>query len=145
MRTFTITVLLITSLFVTVSCTAKPAQVSYEDGTYRGGFIDGNVQQVSLEFSLKNNVVTKAGFRHLEYGRINYRTSEEPVIQGLRGQYQQLLDYLIGKDIRTGLKDLYQPGSIVTENVDAFSGATLRAGKVISSIRDALNRGVYSY
>ena len=145
MRTFTITALLITALFVAVSCTAKPAQASYEDGTYRGVFIDNNVQQVGVEFTLKDNVVTKAGFRHLEYRRINYRTSEDPLIQGMRGQYQQLLDYLVGKDIRTSLKDLYQSGSIVTENVDAFSGATLRAGKVISAVRDGLNRGVYSY
>jgi hypothetical protein len=59
----------------------------------------------------------------------------------LAAEYKSLIDHLIGKDIRDSLSDLYKPGTIV----DAASGATLRAGKVISAIRDALNRGVYSY
>lgn len=40
---------------------------------------------------------------------------------------------------------MYEPGDIVKEEVDGFTGATIRAGKIISAVRDGLNRGVYSY
>ncbi|MCG5517296.1 MULTISPECIES: FMN-binding protein [Ectothiorhodospira] len=45
------------------------------------------------------------------------------------------------------IPELYSPGEVVTENaeVDGFTSATIRSSKVISAIRDALNRGVYSY
>ena len=80
------------------------------------------------------------------HGGKDYRTEkEDPVIIGLREQHETLAKYLIGKDIRVSLGDLYEPGNIVTGTVDTYTGATIRAGKVISAIRDGLNRGVYRY
>lgn len=129
---------------------------SYEDGVYRGGY--GEVEnQVFIEFVLKSNKVERIAFRNLAYRGIDYRTSTDETVKALSGQYQMLINYLVGKDIRTALQDLYKPGNIVTtpvktktgnpvrSNADTFSGATLRSGKIISAIRDALNRGVYSY
>lgn len=36
-------------------------------------------------------------------------------------------------------------GELVTLEVDGYSGATIRANKIISAIRDALNRGPYQW
>jgi hypothetical protein len=139
----------------------KPFQVSYEDGTYRGMYADGGGMQVALEFELESNIVKKIGFRHLFYRNIDYRTTNtytpHPTVQGIEDQYKDLLRHLLHQDIRDALQDLYQPKDIVQENAvvqwtegspigasgDSFTGATVRAGKVISAIRDGLNRGVY--
>lgn len=128
--------------------------ISYEDGTYRGIFADSGEFQVSIQFKLTNNIVSAVSFRQLGYSGVNYRTSQDPKIVALRKQHEDLANYLEGKDIRESLKDLYTPGNIVDnvsvpkangEGVDVLTGATLRAGKIISAVRDALNRGVYSY
>ncbi|AKL97255.1 copper amine oxidase [Clostridium aceticum] len=119
---------------------------NYENGTYRGIFADRGDIQVSVEFKLENNIVTDINFRQLYHGGKDYRTEkEDQVMIGLREQHEQLIQHLVGKDIRESLHHLYEPGNIVTEDVDTFTGATLRAGKIISAVRDALNRGVYKY
>ena len=118
----------------------------YENGTYRGAFLDGGYMQVSIELKLENNIVKSISFRHMEYKGINYLTEKEnKTIIGLKTQYQQLAEHLKEKDITIALSDLYKPANIVVEKVDAVSAATMRSSKVISAIRDALNRGVYSY
>ena len=125
---------------------APAGDKDYEDGTYRGIFADRGDIQVALQFTLEDNVVTAISFRQLYHSGIDYLTSKEySTVQGIREQHQALIDYLIGKDVRQALNDLYSPGEIVTEDVDGFTGATLRSGKVISAIRDGLNRGVYRY
>ncbi|KAB3527289.1 FMN-binding protein [Alkaliphilus serpentinus] len=119
---------------------------NYEDGIYRGAYVDGGYRQVGVEFKLENNIVTSFSLKHLEYKGINYiNEKENQTIVGLREQYDQLANYLIGKDIQESLMNLYKPGEIVTNQVDTFTGATIRSGKIISATRDALNRGVYSY
>lgn len=120
--------------------------VNYEDGTYRGMFADRGDIQVAVAFKLENNIVQSISFRQLYHNETDYRTEkEDPKIIGIRTQYEESVNYLIGKDIRENLNDLYSPGEIVSTEVDAMTGATIRSGKVISAIRDALNRGVYSY
>ena len=124
----------------------KTNPISYENGTYKGAFIDGGYMQVGVEFKLEDNIVKSFALKHLEYKGINYtKEKEDKTVLGIKDQYDKLAEYLVGKDIRMALKDLYKPGEIVTESVDAFTGATIRSGKVISSTRDALNRGVYKY
>jgi spore coat assembly protein SafA len=121
----------------------------YEDGTYRGVFVDGGKQQVGVEFKLKNNVVTDISFRTLLYGNTDYRAEKtDPKILAYTEQYNELISYLKGKDIRSALEELYKPSTIVSDKtigVDSLTGATLRSGKVVSAINDGLNRGVYSY
>lgn len=125
---------------------AKKYSQSYENGTYRGIFADRGDIQVAVEFKLEDNKVTDINYRQLFYSGIDYRTEKDDLkIMGIRRQHETLAKYLVGKDIRVQLVDLYQPGNIVTERVDTYTGATIRAGKVISAIRDALNRGVYRY
>lgn len=119
---------------------------SFENGTYRGMFADRGDIQVSVEFKLEDNIVTSINFRQLFHSGKDYRTEKEDATMiGLREQHEALINHLVGKDVRTALNDLYTPGNIVTEDVDVFTGATLRSGKIISAIRDGLNRGIYKY
>lgn len=141
-----------TSSVTDVKTVPAPVAISnptYKDGTYRGIFMDSGEQQVGIQFKLKNNIVTEASFRVLAYKGIDYKSeSADEKIKALNSQYIELLNYLIGKDISISLEDLYSPANIVssqTVGVDTLSGATIRNGKVISAIRDGLNRGVYSY
>ena len=119
-------------------------EVGYEDGTYRGAFIDRDAVQVNVQFTLEDNIITSIGYRHLAHRGIDYLEPEDEMTEALKDQHEQILDYLEGKDIRDTLVDLYEPGDFV-EDVDGFSGATIRANKVISAVRDGLNRGVYIY
>lgn len=118
---------------------------AHEDGNYRGIFADGDAIQVNIEFTLRDGLVTDASFRHLRRDEnYNLDATEEPyklVVQ----QYHEALNHLVGKKLEDHLGDLYEPGSIVTVEVDGYSGATIRSNKLISAIRDALNRGPYSY
>ncbi|MCW3489053.1 FMN-binding protein [Dethiobacter alkaliphilus] len=116
--------------------------LNYDDGTYRGVFIDRDEVQVNVQFALTGNTVDEISFRHLAYGGTDYRTSEDETIQAIYQQYVEAAEHLIGNDIRETLPDLYTPDFV--EDVDGFSGATIRANKIISAVRDALNRGVYS-
>ncbi len=124
---------------------AVPKVMSYEDGTYRGVFIDKDDVEINVEFTLAHGTVTAARFRHLRHaGGWTLDAEAEPVVSVVR-QYQEALAYLVGKDLRVHLPDLYHPGNIVNLDVDGFSGATIRGAKIISAIRDGLNRGVYRY
>ncbi|MCK8817216.1 FMN-binding protein [Natroniella sulfidigena] len=123
----------------------EAASWTYEDANYRGTFSDRGVDQVSVQISLEDNIVTDLTYRHLYHGGTDYRELEEgDSLYGIVEQFEQVADYLEGEDVRTALEDLHEPGEFV-EDVDVASGATLRANKVISAVRDALNRGAYSY
>ncbi len=142
-----LTALLFSTVFVLMFAGHAPAgNDSYQDGTYRGIFADRGDIQVSLQFTLEDNKVTVASFRELYHSGIDYLTTKDyATVQGIREQHQALIDYLKGKDIRHSLDDLYNPGEIATKDVDGFTGATLRSGKIISAVRDGLNRGIYRY
>lgn len=116
---------------------------SYEDGVYRGTYGDDGVQQVSIQFSLKDNIVSNLSYRWLYYKGNDYRQMKSgdnlyPVVI----QHQQILDYLHGKPLEA-IYDLHNSKENVMENIDGFSGATVRANKVFSAMMDGLNRGVY--
>lgn len=117
---------------------------NYLEGTYRGNFIDRGQIQVSLQFRLENGHIKAMSYRHLFYGDENYLTMEEgaelyPVLR----QYQQIIERLDGAPLNAIFR-LYQPENVV-DDIDGYSGATLRGAKVLSAIRDGLNRGVYSW
>ncbi len=123
----------------------SPVIAVYEDGTYRGGFMDLGTIQINLQFTLADGVVTDAEFRHLRRDDDYYLGTEIEPYRSVVAQYQEALDYLVGKNLSDHLEDLYRPGDFVTTEVDGYSGATIRSNKIISAVRDALNRGVYSY
>ena len=135
-----------------VSCTdVKPAfdnmeTYAYEDGTYRGSFIDRGLIQVNVQFILVDGVIKEATFRHLQgIEPPYYLENEEEPYKSVIQQYEEALQYLVGKPLSDHLVHLYEPGDLVQTEVDGYTGATIRSGKIISAIRDALSRGVYRY
>lgn len=114
------------------------------DGHYRGVFIDRGIIQVNITFDLEDGRFTRLAFRHLAYRDDDYLAMEEgealyPVLQ----QHRQILERLEGEPV-TAIFALYEPERLA-DDIDGYSGATLRGAKLISAIRDALNRGVYSW
>ncbi len=137
-----------TAVFALTACNgeATPEEVSYEDGRYRGIYVDRDEVQVVVQFDIEDNIVTGISFRWLAYNGLDYRASENETIIAVTAQHQEAIDYLVGKDIREALVDLYTPGDLDIDDVsDALTGATIRSNKIVSAVRDALNRGVYSY
>ena len=112
----------------------------YPDGTYRGAYIDPT--NIEVEFTLKDNQFTEINFRALGYRGVDYLKSEEAAVMGIAKQFEEIAAYLVGKDV-SALKDLYYPENIA-KDTDTFTAATMRSGKLISSINDGLNRGLYS-
>ena len=123
---------------------APPAPVyQYDNGRYRGTYGDSGEQQVSIQFDLTNDVISNVSFRHLFYNGVNFRTAAEGSVEyPVRLQHQQIAEYLEGKSIDT-IAELRSPGSFV-QDVDGYSGATIRGSKLYSAMRDALNRGLYT-
>ena len=98
----------------------------YPDGTYRGAFI--NPAELDVSFEVKNNK-----FVSFEFNSIGYKDEN-----GQSNQYQELADYLVGKEV-WDLKPLYKPNEIIKD----FDKSNVDSGKLISAINDGLNRGVY--
>jgi uncharacterized protein with FMN-binding domain/predicted heme/steroid binding protein len=117
---------------------------TYLDGRYRGMFSDRGYIQINIQFDLRDHHLHNISFRHLKYGDVDFlRLEEHEELYAVMRQHRQIVDYLEGRHL-TAMFDLYAPENVV-DDVDAFTGATLRGGKVISAIRDALNRGVYQW
>jgi len=121
------------------------SQEGFQDGTYRGTYVDTDSIQVALEFRLKDGIVTEFEFRYLKRDEDYFIGTEEEPYRSVIAQYQELVDHLVGRDLSERLSDLYYPEDIIQTSVDGYTSATVRSSKIISAIRDALNRGVYSY
>lgn len=114
----------------------------YENGTYRGSYVDGDVNQISIEFVLKDQKFESIKYRALSYKGENYLDEAATgAVKAIREQYQQAADALIGKPI-SDINILYKPDDVV-KDVDTVTGATLRTGKLISALWDGLNRHPY--
>ncbi len=126
------------------SSSSTPAKTGYRDGTYRGAYVEGGTNQVGIQFTLDDNIIREIAFRSLTYKGVDYLAEDaDETTKKLAAQHQELIDYLVGKDITNGIDELYTPEKIATD-VDAFTAATMRSGKVISAINDALNRDAYA-
>ena len=121
-----------------------PEETIPEDGTYRGIFGDGPDIQVNVQLNIENGIVQETSFRHLKRDENYHLDTEEEPYKSVVNQYKEALVYLEGKEIST-LKNLYEPENVVTTEVDGYTSATIRSSKIISAVRDALNRGVYRY
>lgn len=115
----------------------------YEDGTYRGSYVDGDVNQISIEFVIKNQKFESIKYRALAYKGADYLDEAATgVIKAVREQYQQAADALIGKSV-SDINILYNPTDVATD-IDTVTSATLRTGKLISALWDGLNRHPYA-
>ena len=122
---------------------ALPASAQdYPDGIYRGFYYDGGIEQISIQFELKDGKFTSLVYRGVKYKDGDYMSTDASDAQkAILYQYRQLADYLIGKDI-SAIDDLYSPYDIV-EDLDAVTTATMKSGKLISALWDGLNRRPY--
>lgn len=131
--------------------TRPPAKVllglapgTYLDGIYRGHFSDRGEMQVSIQFHLRDHHLYEVELRHLAYAGVDYlKLSEQESLYPVLLQYRQGIAHLQGQPL-SRLFDLYEPGQVV-QDYDGLTGATLRGSKIISTVRDALNRGVYQW
>ncbi len=112
------------------------------DGIYRGFYYDDGIEQIAIEFEVKDNKFDDIEFRSLNYKDGNYLADNASDIQKqVADQYEEAIDYLEGKKV-TAINDLYEPGKLV-KDMDTVTGATLRSGKLVSAFHDAFCRGVY--
>ena len=128
--------------FKLVDTTKLPVAEPYGDGTYRGVYMEDGGEQVALELTLRDNCFESISYRTLQYRGEDYLSEDaSDAMKGVAAQFEALLHYLTGKPV-SAVNDLYRPGEIAPD-VDGFSGATIRAPKVISAIWDALGRRAY--
>jgi len=115
------------------------AQNAYPDGIYRGFYYDGGIEQIAIQFEIKDGVFDSIVYRGVKYKDGNYMSEDASDAQkATLRQYRQLADYLLGKGVEA-IDDLYFPYDIV-EDVDAVTTATIQSSKLISALWDGLNR-----
>lgn len=114
----------------------------YSDGIYRGSYYEGGIEQIAIQFELKDGVFTSIVYRAVKYKDGDYMIEDasDPQKAALR-QYRQLADYLIGKGVEA-IDMLYTPYNIV-DDVDAVTSATMQSSKLISALWDGINRRPY--
>lgn len=114
----------------------------YPDGIYRGFYYDGGIEQIAIQFELKNGVFDSIVYRGVKYKDGDYLSDDASDVQkAILRQYRQLADYLLGKGVNA-IEALYSPYDIV-EDADAVTTATIQSSKLISALWDALNRRPY--
>lgn len=117
-------------------------EASYPDGIYRGFYYDGGIEQLSVQFELKDGLFASLTYRGVRYKDGDYLSQNASDAQkATLKQYYQLADYLIGKGI-SAIDDLYTPYAFV-ESIDSVTSATIQSSKLISAIWDGLNRHPY--
>ena len=129
--------------FKLIDTSKLPEAESYQNGLYRGSYMESGSEEVAVEFRLEDNAFADLSYRALQYKGVDYLAPDAPeAVRLIRGQFEQLLAYLEGRPV-SAVNELYQPGYMV-DDTDVSAGATIRAPKVISAIWDALNRHAYS-
>jgi len=121
---------------------AACADTAYPDGIYRGFYYDGGIEQIAIQFEIRNGLFDSIVYRGVKYKDGDYMIEDASDAQkATLRQYIQLADYLVGKGIEA-IDDLYNPYAIV-EDVDAVTTATMQSSKLISALWDGLNRRPY--
>lgn len=130
------------ALFLVIALIALGEEAPYSDGIYRGFYYDGGIEQIAIQFELKDGLFDSILYRGVKYKDGDYMSEDASDAQkATLRQYIQLADYLVGKGVEA-IDDLYSPYDIV-EDVDAVTTATMQSSKLISALWDALNRHPY--
>lgn len=131
-----ITLLLV--LFAAVSLAAEEAA----DGIYRGFYYDGGIEQLAVQFEIKDGIFQSFVYRGIRYKDGDYMSRDASDAQKAAvAQFDQLADHLIGKGVEA-IDDLYTPYDFV-EDVDSVTSATIQSSKLISAVWDGLTRRPY--
>ena len=119
----------IATLMILLIALALPAAAQeYADGIYRGFYYDGGIEQIAIQFELKDGKFDSLVYRGVKYKDGDYMSEDASDAQkAILRQYRQLADYLVGKGV-SAIDDLYSPYDIV-EDLDAVTTATMKAGK----------------
>jgi len=118
---------------------AACAQETYPDGIYRGFYYDGGIEQIAIQFEIRDGVFDSIVYRSVKYKDGDYLIEDASDAQKATvRQYRQLAQHLLGKGVEA-IDDLYFPYDIV-EDVDAVTTATIQSSKLISALWDGLNR-----
>ena len=137
-RFFAVTALLAAACLHLVFAQAE----TYPDGIYRGFYYDGGIEQIAIQFELKDGAFASIVYRGVKYKDGDYMSDDASDAQkATLHQYRQLADYLIGKDV-SAISDLYAPYNFV-EDLDAVTSATIQSSKLISTLWDGINRRPY--
>ena len=129
--------------FKLVDTSKLPEAEPYPDGIYTGVYCDDDGEQVVLEFIFRENVFVEISYHKLAYKDVDYLAEDaSQEIRLIAGQFQELIDYLVGKPV-SAVNELYLPQTIASDT-DVSSAATLHAPKVISAIWEGLNKNVYT-
>ena len=137
-RFFAVTALLAAACLHLVFAQAE----TYPDGIYRGFYYDGGIEQIAIQFELKDGAFASIVYRGVKYKDGDYMSDDASDAQkATLHQYRQLADYLIGKDV-SAISDLYAPYNFV-EDLDAVTSATIQSSKLISALWDGINRRPY--
>lgn len=130
------------SLALALGLCPVTAEETYADGIYRGSYYDGGIEQIAIQFELKDGLFSSIVYRSVKYKDGDYMIEDASDAQkATLRQYTQLADYLVGKGV-DAIDDLYSPYDIV-EDVDAVTTATIQSSKLISALWDGLNRRPY--
>lgn len=117
-------------------------ETNYIDGDYRGAYSDGGIEQLSVEFTLRDGLFESIRLNSVNYRDGNYLDADATRIQQqVASQYAEGADYLIGKPV-SAVSDLMD-ATAVTSDRDAVTSATLRTGKLLSAVNDGLRRGAF--
>ena len=133
---------LLVLLCVCACAVCAGAAPEYPDGIYRGFYYEGGIEQIAIQFELRDGTFTSIVYRGVKYKDGDYMIEDASDAQkaALR-QYRQMADYLIGKGV-DAIDKLYTPYEIV-EDVDSVTTATIQSSKLISALWDGLNRRPY--
>ena len=118
-----------------VAATKSAPKSQYPDGTYRGVYISGQETQVEVQFDLKNDVITKAAYRTLQYKGHDWLKEDEYVAKN--DGYMKLLERITNKKIQDVMPTMYN-----SEEIEK-GGATVREMKVRSALQYGLNLGPF--
>ena len=110
---------------------AAPLDGAYPDGTYRGFYYEQEQEQLAIQFSLTDGIITALSFRRLNWNGHNClnddASAQNPAITAFLGAAGEL----VGKPVS-------QAAALCDFSVDTASGATVSARPLAQAIGDAL-------
>ena len=134
----------IATLMILLIALALPAAAQeYADGIYRGFYYDGGIEQIAIQFELKDGKFDSLVYRGVKYKDGDYMSEDASDAQkAILRQYRQLADYLVGKGLP--FRDAYKAtGEIVALCIK--KGLTLETLPLeeYKKICDLFDDGVY--
>lgn len=121
---------------------AASAQEACPDGVYRGFYYAQGVDQVAVQFEIKDGLFKSVVLRSLKNETTDYLARYTGWDEWqIRRSFGALAHYLIGKDTQA-VADLYNPAAILAD-VDIESSATVPYHYLVSAVYDGLNRRPY--